>query len=57
MNSIAIDLPHHRYEVLVESGGLNQLGSLVQQVAPHTRAALLIDQGISNKYHLNLCLN
>ncbi|MBH05080.1 MAG: 3-dehydroquinate synthase [Phycisphaeraceae bacterium] len=50
MNSIAIDLPHHRYEVLVESGGLNQLGSLVQQVAPHTRAALLIDQGLPDQH-------
>ncbi len=43
MPRVAIELPHHRYEVLIEPGSLDRLGELVCAKAPHASCALFSD--------------
>lgn len=46
MAVVEVTLPGHRYEVLIEPGGLSRLGEHVRAVAPHQRAALLADAAV-----------
>jgi 3-dehydroquinate synthase len=48
MASIAIELPHHRYDVVIEAGGLERLGETVRAVAPHRECALFSDGAIAD---------
>lgn len=50
MQTVSLELPHHRYDVLVGSGLLKQLGTLVRQVNAHDRAALIVDQTIEKSH-------
>lgn len=44
MPQVDLNLPHHRYRVLIDTGLLSQLGPQVRALAPHPRAALLVDE-------------
>lgn len=44
MASVSVELPHHRYEVVIEPGLLARLGERVRGVAPHGRCALVSDE-------------
>ena len=50
MATVAIELPHDRYEVRIEPGALGRLGQWVRQVAPHQRAALMVVQTIGETF-------
>ena len=50
MARVPIDLPHHRYEVVIEPGGLERVGELVRAVAPHDDCALLGDAAVFAHY-------
>ena len=45
MPTITLALPHHRYDILVEPGGLNKLGGLLRPLAPNHKAGLVVDSG------------
>jgi 3-dehydroquinate synthase len=46
MAQVHIELPHHRYDVTIEPGALERLGSIVRDVAPHGHCALLADRTV-----------
>jgi 3-dehydroquinate synthase len=46
MPSVAIALPHHRYEVSIEPGNLDRLGDVVRAKAPHAACSLFSDGAI-----------
>jgi 3-dehydroquinate synthase len=46
MASVAVELPQHRYEVVIEAGLIGRLGELVRAVAPHARCALVTDETV-----------
>ena len=46
MAVVSIELPQHRYEIAIEAGALERLGSIVRGVAPHARCALLADRTV-----------
>jgi 3-dehydroquinate synthase len=46
MALVPIELPHHRYDIAIEAGALERLGSIVRGVAPHERCALLADRTV-----------
>lgn len=50
MATVELILPHHRYDVRIEPGLLAQLGSLVRDLAPHDRAALIVDDKITETH-------
>ncbi len=50
MARVPIELPHHRYEVVIEPGALARLGELVHAVAPHADCALLGDEAVFAHY-------
>jgi 3-dehydroquinate synthase len=50
MQCVDLTLPHHRYRVLIEPGLLSGLGALVRDVAPHDRAALIVDDKIADTH-------
>ena len=50
MPTVELTLPNHRYDVRIDAGLLRQLGTLVREVAPHARAALLVDEGIADSH-------
>ncbi|MBI1369814.1 MAG: 3-dehydroquinate synthase [Planctomycetes bacterium] len=50
MPSVAIKLPHHAYEVLIEPGALDRMGAIVRGLAPHDRCALFADANVHNIY-------
>ncbi len=50
MARVPIELPHHRYEVVIEPGALGRLGELVHAVAPHADCALLGDAAVFAHY-------
>lgn len=43
MPTVTLNLPQQPYDIRIEPGLLRQLGSLVREVAPHSRAALIVD--------------
>ena len=46
MPTVAVTLPHHRYDVFIEPGVLARLGELVREVVPSaSRAAMIVDEG------------
>ena len=45
--TVDVNLPHHSYEFVVEPGLLAHLGNIVQHVAPHDHAALVVDARIA----------
>lgn len=47
MPTVALTLPHHRYDIQIGSGTLSRLGDETRRVAPHDRAALLVDEAIA----------
>jgi 3-dehydroquinate synthase len=50
MPTVELTLPHHRYEVRIGAGTLGRVGQHVREVAPHTRAALVVDEGIAESH-------
>ncbi len=50
MATVDLTLPHHRYEIHIEPGALTQLGEQVRTVAPHERAALIVDEAIADSH-------
>lgn len=50
MPTVELNLPHHRYEVRIGSGLLQKLGRQVREVAPHGRAAVIVDEGIAESH-------
>lgn len=46
MARVSVDLPHHRYEVVIEPGALEALGEHVRAVVPHADCALLGDRAV-----------
>ena len=46
MATVTITLPHHRYDVIIEPGALARVGSLVHELAPHDRCALVVDPDV-----------
>ncbi len=46
MATVDLKLPHHAYRIHIEPGLLGRLGRLVRDVAPHDRAALLVDANV-----------
>lgn len=50
MKTVAVTLPQHRYEILIEPGLLARLGTVVRAVAPHKRAALLSDEVVFARF-------
>jgi 3-dehydroquinate synthase len=47
MPHVDLTLPHHRYRIHIEPGLLSRLGELVRSVAPHKKAAVLVDANIA----------
>ncbi len=56
MATVDLTLPHHRYPIHISPGLLSTLGNSVRDTAPHDRAALIIDDKITNT-HGNTALN
>lgn len=50
MPDVDLSLPHHRYTIAIEPGVLATLGERVRAVAPHDRAALLVDAAITDTH-------
>jgi 3-dehydroquinate synthase len=48
MPRVAIELPHHRYDVSIEPGNLDRLGEIVHAHAPHAACALFSDGAIAS---------
>jgi 3-dehydroquinate synthase len=46
MPAVHIALEHHEYDVSIEPGSLEQLGTAVRSVAPHPRCALISDRTV-----------
>ena len=50
MATVDLVLPHHRYTIHIGPGLLSQLGSMARDTAPHDRAALIIDDKITDTH-------
>ena len=50
MATVELNLPHHRYEVRIAPATLSDLGEAVRAVAPHERAALIVDEAIADSH-------
>jgi len=50
MASVTIQLPHHRYEILIEPGSLQGLGERVRAVAPNGRCGWVADSAVRALY-------
>lgn len=46
MPTVTVDLPQNAYDIRIEPGLLSSLGSLVREVAPHPKAAIVIDSAL-----------
>ncbi|MCX5660317.1 MAG: 3-dehydroquinate synthase [Planctomycetota bacterium] len=46
MATVELNLPHHRYQILIEPGLLARMGEQVRRVAPHRLAALMFDASV-----------
>ncbi len=47
MATVELILPHHRYDVRIAPGLLSELGTMARELAPHDRAALIVDDKIN----------
>jgi 3-dehydroquinate synthase len=45
-STVTVDLPHHRYDVTVAPGLLDELGHRIAQIAPHSRCLLMADLAV-----------
>lgn len=50
MATVELILPHHRYDIRMAPGLLADLGALLRQVAPHDRAALIVDDKLTRTH-------
>ena len=50
MGTVELALPTHRYEVAIAPGLLQSLGEQVRRVAPHQRAAIIVDRTVADGY-------
>ena len=50
MPTVELTLPHHRYEIRIESGLLAQLGDAMREVVPHGMALLIVDREIEKSH-------
>jgi 3-dehydroquinate synthase len=51
MPTVELNLPHHRYDIVIEPGALASLGDLIVDALPNTqRATLVTDEGVE-PYH------
>jgi len=50
MATVDLVLPHHRYPIHIGPGFLTQLGTMARLAAPHDRAALIVDDKITNTH-------
>ena len=46
MATVTVQLPHHRYDVIIEPAALDRLGQIARDLAPHARCALLPDEQV-----------
>lgn len=48
MPTVALNIPgrDHHYEIVIEPGALDSLGQRLAEVAPHAKAAVIVDQNI-----------
>ncbi len=46
MTTVAIELPHSRYDVWIEAGALDRFGEAVQAIAPHDRCVVVGDERV-----------
>ncbi|NBC96348.1 MAG: 3-dehydroquinate synthase [Deinococcus-Thermus bacterium] len=46
MAIVQVNLPHHRYDVIVQPHALQRLGAVTAELAPHGRCALVADAGV-----------
>ncbi len=52
MSVVDITLPHHRYEVRIGQGLLAHLGTMAREVAPHDKAAVVVDEAVEYTHGL-----
>ena len=50
MALVQITLPHHQYEISIEPGILDRVGSRLREVAPHERCGVVSDQSVWGLY-------
>ena len=50
MAVVPITLPHHAYEVRIESGLIGRLGPLVRSLAPHAWAGMIADTSVADGF-------
>jgi len=50
MAEVTLTLPQHRYTIRIQPGLLGSLGEQVREVAPHGRAALIVDENIEKSH-------
>ncbi len=50
MATVELILPHHRYDIRIAPGLLAELGTMVRERAPHDRAALIVDDKITDTH-------
>lgn len=50
MATVDLILPHHRYPIQIGPGLLSELGRMVRDAAPHDRAALIIDDKLTDTH-------
>lgn len=53
MTPITINLPHHRYDIHIQAGGLSQVGALIQPFAP-SRVFVITDEHCAQHYVMPL---
>ncbi|MEM9415440.1 MAG: 3-dehydroquinate synthase [Planctomycetota bacterium] len=55
MPTIRLTLPQHAYDIVIEPGVLMQAGERVAAVAPHARAAVVVDEAVAATYGNEAC--
>ena len=55
MPTVRLTLPRHAYDIVIEPGVLAQAGERVRQAAPHTRAAVVVDDAVLEHYGKTVC--
>ena len=50
MPAVPVNLPHHRYDVVIAPGALDKLGEQVLAVAPAARALLVFDRALETEH-------
>ncbi len=46
MSAVTITLPHHSYEILIETGALDEIGERIRSLAPHALCGVIADSNV-----------